>query len=90
MYHLSWQEKDEYCRKFPQLAPEVVEGDCRQSTYSDMFAVGGIIYQITDQKCMQCKKPLLQLAENCQHLDYKNHFSAAKALMYLQKNNVHV
>ena len=33
MYHLNWQEKHEYQQKFPQLPPEVVEGDCRQCTH---------------------------------------------------------
>ena len=64
-YHLNWKEKQEYTQKFPQLAPEVIEGDCRQSTHSDMYAVGWVIYKITDLKCASYKRPLLNLAEKC-------------------------
>ena len=56
MYHLNWQEKHEYQQKFPQLPPEVVEGDCRQCTHSDMYAVGGIVYKIADRKCAAHRK----------------------------------
>ena len=37
-------EKVEYLCKFPQIPPEVIEGNSRQSTYSDMYAVGGVFY----------------------------------------------
>ena len=88
MYHLNGYEKDEYRRKFPQLAPEVIEGDCRQCTHSDMYAVGGIIYQIADRKCMAYRKPLWHIAENCQLVNYRCRFSASAALQYLQENVV--
>lgn len=37
--YLSEQEKSEYLQKFPQLPPEVIEGERPQSTTSDMYAV---------------------------------------------------
>jgi len=85
-YHLSWREKWEYIQKFPQLAPEVIEGDCRQSTHSDIYAVGGVIYKITDHNCASYKRPLLNLAEKCRQVCYMNRFSATRALLYLQEN----
>ena len=85
-YHLSSKEKQEYTQKFPQLAPEVIEGDCRQSAHSDMYAVGGVIYKITDHKCASYRRPLLNLAEKCRQVCYMNCLSAAKALLYLQEN----
>ena len=86
MYHLNRHEKDEYQRKFPQLAPEVIEGDCRQCTHSDMYAVGGIIYQIADRKCAAYRKVLWHIAENCRLVNYRHRFSASVALQYLQDN----
>ena len=85
-YHLSSKEKQEYFQKFPQLAPEVIEGDCRQTTHSDMYAVGGVIYKITDHKCLSYRKPLLNLAEKCRLVCYMNRMSATRALLYLQEN----
>ena len=86
MYHLNWQEKHEYRQKFPQLAPEVVEGDCRQCTHSDMYAVGGIVYQIADRKCTAYRKTLWHIAENCRLVNYRCRLSASVALQYLQEN----
>ena len=40
MLHLPVQDRLEYQKKFPQIAPEVVDGIYRQSTYSDMYSVG--------------------------------------------------
>ena len=40
---LTQVEKIEYQRKFPQIPPEVIEGESRQSTVSDMYAVGGVL-----------------------------------------------
>ena len=84
--HLSWKERREYTQKFPHLSPEVIEGDYRQSAYSDMYAVGGVIYKITDQKCENHKRSLLNLAEKCQQLSYRSRFSGTRALLYLQEN----
>ena len=88
MYHLSGHEKNEYRRKFPQLAPEVVEGDCRQCTHSDMYAVGGIIYQVAERKCATYRKPLWHIAEHCRLVQYTCRYSAHVALQYLQDNVV--
>ena len=88
IYHLSGHEKDEYRRKFPHLAPEVVEGDCRQCTYSDMYAVGGIIYQVAEHKCATYRKTLWHLAEHCRLVKYRSRYSARVALQYLQDNVV--
>ena len=83
-YHLSWKEK-RYTQKFPHLSPEVIEGDYQQSVYSDMYAVGGVIYRITDQKCENHKRSLLNLAEKCRQVSYRSRFSASRALLYLQE-----
>ena len=41
-------KKAEYTRKYTHIPPEVIEGETRQSVYSDMFAVGGLLHKITD------------------------------------------
>ena len=88
LYQLTDYEKDEYCRLFPHIAPEVVEGERRQSTHSDMYAVGAIIYRICESDCKSLnasRKKLLNLAEMCRSVQYHKRSSAHKALMLLQE-----
>ena len=47
-YYLNAHEKEEYRMKFSHIAPELIEGESKQTPYSDMFAVGGIIYKIAE------------------------------------------
>ena len=42
MYHLSHRQKVEYLQKFLHIPPEVIEGEYQQSTFSNMYAVGGL------------------------------------------------
>ena len=55
--------------KFSHIAPELVEGESKQTPYIDMFAVGGIIYKIADSQqfssCINHKKIFCFLADNC-------------------------
>jgi len=91
MLHLSHVEKMQFKRKFPQIAPGVVEGECRQSTYSDMYVVGGVLYQICESGVLSDKlyhKCLLNLAEKCRWVCYFKRISAKQALQQLQENCV--
>ena len=86
-YHLSFSERIQYIKKYPHIAPEVVEGECKQSTYSDMFSVGGIFYKMIDGGCLTHEKhqKLAFLAEHCRLARYYRRFSAQKALSYVQE-----
>ena len=44
-YHLSLIEQAEYTRKYTHLAPEVINGESRQSIYSDIISYGGVSYR---------------------------------------------
>ena len=64
MYHLSHRQKIEYLQKFPHIPPEVIEGEYQQSTFSDMYAVGGLFYQIAESGCISVplyRKTLLKI-----------------------------
>ena len=43
-------EQAEYVRKYPHIAPEIVEGRHSYSFKSDIFSAGGIIFQLGDNK----------------------------------------
>ena len=89
MYSFTPTEKEQYRQKFPHIAPEVIEGDSKESTYSDMFAVGGILYKIADQGCLlaniEIQEKLLFLAGKCRIVQYRERFSAKTALSYIQQ-----
>lgn len=85
-YHLSFTERAHYHRKYPHIAPEVIEGESRQSSSSDMFSVGGILYKIVDNGCLsEQRKKLTHLAEQCRLIRYHQRFSAQKALSFIQE-----
>lgn len=87
--HLSQQEKTEYQRKFPQIAPEVVEGEKQQSTFSDVYAIGGVLYRIAESGCissMSQSKTVLGIAEKCRIPQYLQRLTVKQALKQLQDN----
>ena len=52
--------------KTTHIAPEVIDGECRQTTYSDMYDVGHLLYRITESRLMKGsgnEKMLLNIAE---------------------------
>lgn len=86
-------EKVEYLRKFPQIPPEVIEGDSQQSTYSDMYAVGGVLYHIAESGNISIPlytKTLLNIAEKCRSTQYLCRLNAKQALQQLQDGTKHM
>ena len=61
-YKLTVLEQEEYQHKYTHIAPEVISGRCRQSTYSDMFSVGGVFYRIIDFKVLKNKEIINNLS----------------------------
>ena len=53
-YHLSETERSEYTYKYPHMAPEVIYGESSQTTFSDMFSFGKVIYKVIDYNRIVC------------------------------------
>ena len=52
------------------MAPEIIEGDAKQSIYSDMYSFGKVIFQIIKHGCingLDCskKEELATFAKKC-------------------------
>lgn len=45
-YSLSREKKLEYARYHPQIAPDLVDGHCKQSKYSDIYSIGRILREV--------------------------------------------
>ena len=84
-YNLSDIEKAEYTRKYPHIAPEVIDGMTTLTTWSDVYAAGRIIQCIIDHdffRELPCKQrsTLNSIACNCQHPHYTKRMSAKHIL----------
>ena len=86
LYHLAESEKVEYMTKYTHMAPEVVYGQQRQSIYSDMHAVGLVLYHVCDHGNISqlMKKSLKCLAEKCRSVQFFTRPKSSDALKYLQ------
>ena len=66
--HLTELEKETYWLRYSHFATKVIEGESRQSVFSDMYAVEGLFYRIAERcsvKGSSCEKILLKIAEKC-------------------------
>ena len=85
-HHLSESEKVEYLVKFPHIAPEVVHGESRQTTRSDMFSIGNVLQKMLDYDCFRTfpnktKEEILKVTNN-------NVTGPRKTTLMEQTNNV--
>lgn len=48
-YKLSNSSKHYYKQYHPQVAPDLIDGHCKQSTHSDIYSVGRVIKQVNDK-----------------------------------------
>lgn len=48
-YTLSLEERRRYAIDHPQVAPDLRDGHCRQSEYSDVYSIGRVINQINNK-----------------------------------------
>ena len=88
LYRLTELEKESYRIRFAHIAPEVIDGECRQTTYSDMYAVGCLFYQISEGRSLKgsgTEKMLLNLAEKCCTVQYRRRWTACKAVVTIQE-----
>lgn len=83
-YCLSWIEKTEYTRKYPHLAPELIEGITKQ-TKKTFFSVGAIIQRIVDynlfsQLPLSSRSTIATFATNYRSPNFCSRPSASMAL----------
>ena len=82
-------EQEEHIAKFPHIAPEVLKGECSQTTLSDMFSLGRVFCQIASRGGQSTACRLMEqlnfIGENCRHVKYQQRYSAQQALSVLHK-----
>ena len=69
------------------LAPEIISGESKQSSSSDIFALGGVFYRILDKKLIEFptqRKELNKFAERCRSVHYYQRPSAKQALKFFE------
>ena len=89
VYELSDQEKVEYHMKFPHIAPEVVVGEFKQSTYSDIFSLGQLLFRIWEKEYFSStpaspKETMLALIENCRSSRFRKRPSSHECVQVMK------
>lgn len=82
-YNLSGMERIEYVRRFPHIAPEVVEGETCQTIYSDVYAYGKILFHLVNHGIFDTyakRTILVTFAEECVSPTYFSRPRAGKAM----------
>jgi len=69
-YELKKEEKEEYKKNHPHIAPDLRDGICKQSASSDIFSLGRVIDTINNSTAM-CNKNLDHISKRCMH--YSGH-----------------
>lgn len=87
---LSFVDESEYLRKYPHIAPEVIEGEHPYSTKSDIFAAGGILWRLIDNRCFlsvsrEQQNSLKRIATTCRSAKFYQRPTAAKVISDLQQ-----
>ena len=85
---MSINDQAEHTRKFVHIAPEIISGESRQSIYSDIYSVGGVLYKIMDSKKIDSdvhiRYTIEGLAGKCRLVQYHKRPKAKAALTCLQ------
>ena len=89
LYKLSDQEKMNYLTMYPQIAPEVVHGEYRQTVYSDMFSLGQVLVKISDRGHFSSlpakhKNKLFSLIEKCRSIQFHTRPNPMQCLKVLK------
>ena len=89
-YHLTSVEKSEYIRKYPHIPPEVIEGEARQSKWSDVYAVGRLMYQISDSGCIDSleshqKVKFTEFAQKCRSTVFSKRPGSIECLDFFEQ-----
>ena len=65
LYHLSQHQREKYKVNHPHIAPDLRDGQCPQSTSSDIFSLGRIINLVNDTAASLQQKSLQELSQKC-------------------------
>ena len=89
-YHLTLFEQSEYIRKYPHIPPEVIEGEQRQSRWSDIYAIGRLLCQISDSCCIKSLESWQQrkfktFAERCRSVHFTSRPSIKVGLKFFEQ-----
>ena len=86
-YRLSVHEKHEYTIKYRHIAPEVIDGQQKQSVYSDMYSVGLVFYRVTDlcRLSENRRKDLAEFARKCRAIEFYTRPKSSEALKFFEK-----
>lgn len=88
-YNLTVLERREYIRLYPHLAPEVIEGETKQSMQSDVFSLGLVIHKIVDAGCFHGVEQsslakLKQFADACRNVQHFLRPKSCEGLKFFQ------
>lgn len=84
-YNNSASEKAQYQRKYPHVAPEIVDGKTKQSTSCDIYAVGVLVNKLLDHDCLyslgaSLKNEFALLCSKCKSCNYSSRPSAKQCM----------
>ena len=93
LYHLSESEKAQHLRRYPYVAPEVVHGERKQTTASDIYSVGVLFNKLLDHDCLfslssSLKNGFALLSTKCKACSY-NSRPSVKQCMETIKHLIH-
>ena len=83
-------EMAEYTKKYPHIAPEIIEGERPYSCSSDIFSAGGVVFKLCDHNCfatlsIKQRRGISDLASMCRSVHFYKRPKASKALSDFQK-----
>ncbi len=89
-YHLSWTEQTEHTRRYPHLAPELIEGMTKQTRKTDIYSAGGVVQRIVDADCftqlsVSKQQVIAKLATDCCSPNFYSRPTAQRALKILEE-----
>lgn len=86
LYNLTEREKEQYVANFPHYAPEVINGNGKQTIMSDMYAVGVLLKKMYDHGCFGSLTSterglcLIELIDQCKSADINQRLSAIQCV----------
>lgn len=85
LYHFSESEKARHLRRYQHIAPEVVRGERKQTTASDIYAVGVLFSRLLDHDCFFSLSPSLKndfalISTKCKADNYSTRPSAKQCM----------
>ena len=86
-YNLSEREKEQYLANFPHFAPEVVNGNEKQTVMSDMYAVGMLFKKMCDHGCFGSfpERSLLEVIGKCKSAEISQQPTATQCTELIKK-----